>query len=53
MLYDLTTLHFETPKEDALRKVRISKERRVDREDVPCSVDLRWRPGEHQATLTS
>ncbi len=30
MLYDLTTLHFETPKEDALRKVGMSKERRVD-----------------------
>ena len=22
-------------------------------EDVPCSVELRWRPGEHQAALTS
>jgi hypothetical protein len=21
-------------------------------EDVPCSVELRWRPGEHQAALT-
>nr|WP_187345511.1 hypothetical protein [Ornithinimicrobium sp. CNJ-824] len=30
MLYDLTTLHFETPKEDRLRKVGMSKERRVD-----------------------
>ncbi len=30
VLYDLTTLHFETPKEDALRKVGMSKERRVD-----------------------
>jgi len=30
VLYDLTTLYFETPKEDALRKVGMSKERRVD-----------------------
>jgi hypothetical protein len=30
VLYDLTTLHFETPKEDSLRKVGMSKERRVD-----------------------
>ncbi|QFG70306.1 IS1634 family transposase [Ornithinimicrobium pratense] len=30
VLYDLTTLHFETPKEDRLRKVGMSKERRVD-----------------------
>lgn len=30
VLYDLTTLHFETPKEDGLRKVGMSKERRVD-----------------------
>jgi len=53
VLDDLTTPHFETPKEDALRKVEISKERLDDREDVPCSVELRWRLGEHQATLTS
>ncbi|MCK0114346.1 IS1634 family transposase, partial [Ornithinimicrobium sp. F0845] len=30
VLYDLTTLYFETPKEDSLRKVGMSKERRVD-----------------------
>lgn len=30
VLYDLTTLHFETDTEDALRKVGMSKERRVD-----------------------
>ena len=30
VLYDLTTLYFETPREDALRKVGMSKERRVD-----------------------
>ena len=30
VLYDLTTLHFETDKEDSLRKVGMSKERRVD-----------------------
>ncbi len=30
VLYDLTTLHFETPKEDSLRKVGMSKEQRVD-----------------------
>ena len=30
VLYDLTTLHFETDKEDNLRKVGMSKERRVD-----------------------
>jgi len=30
VLYDLTTLHFETDKEDGLRKVGMSKERRVD-----------------------
>lgn len=30
VLYDLTTLHFETDKEDTLRKVGMSKERRVD-----------------------
>ena len=30
VLYDLTTLYFETPKEDDLRKVGMSKERRVD-----------------------
>ena len=30
MLYDLTTLHFETDVEDRLRKVGMSKERRVD-----------------------
>ncbi len=29
-LYDVTTLHFEAEKEDALRKVGYSKERRVD-----------------------
>ncbi|MBV9922852.1 MAG: IS1634 family transposase [Pseudonocardia sp.] len=30
ILYDVTTLHFETGNEDALRKVGMSKERRVD-----------------------
>ncbi len=30
VLYDLTTLYFETPRENALRKVGMSKERRVD-----------------------
>ena len=30
VLYDLTTLYFEAEKEDALRKVGMSKERRVD-----------------------
>ena len=30
VLYDLTTLHFETDVEDRLRKVGVSKERRVD-----------------------
>jgi len=30
VLYDLTTLHFETDAEDRLRKVGMSKERRVD-----------------------
>lgn len=30
VLYDLTTLHFETDREDSLRKVGMSKERRVD-----------------------
>jgi hypothetical protein len=30
VLYDLTTLYFETPRVDALRKVSMSKERRVD-----------------------
>ena len=30
VLYDVTTLHFETPREDGLRKVGMSKERRVD-----------------------
>ena len=30
VLYDLTTLHFETEDEDRLRKVGMSKERRVD-----------------------
>ena len=30
VLYDLTTLCFETPREDGLRKVGMSKERRVD-----------------------
>ncbi len=30
VLYDVTTLHFETDDEDALRKVGMSKERRVD-----------------------
>lgn len=30
ILYDLTTLHFEAEKEDDLRKVGMSKERRVD-----------------------
>ena len=30
MLYDLTTLHFESDVEDRLRKVGMSKERRVD-----------------------
>ena len=30
MLYDVTTLYFETPREDRLRKVGMSKERRVD-----------------------
>ena len=29
-LYDVTTLYFETPREDKLRKVGMSKERRVD-----------------------
>ena len=29
-LYDVTTLYFETPREDTLRKVGMSKERRVD-----------------------
>src|SRR3954452_14077009 len=29
-LYDVTTLYFETPREDGLRKVGMSKERRVD-----------------------
>jgi hypothetical protein len=30
VLYDVTTLYFETPREDKLRKVGMSKERRVD-----------------------
>jgi transposase len=30
VLYDVTTLHFEAENEDALRKVGMSKERRVD-----------------------
>ena len=30
MVYDVTTLHFEAENEDALRKVGMSKERRVD-----------------------
>ncbi len=30
VLYDVTTLYFETPHEDRLRKVGMSKERRVD-----------------------
>jgi hypothetical protein len=30
VLYDLTTLYFEAPREDGLRKVGMSKERRVD-----------------------
>jgi len=30
VLHDLTTLYFETPREDGLRKVGMSKERRVD-----------------------
>jgi hypothetical protein len=30
VLYDVTTLYFETPREDELRKVGMSKERRVD-----------------------
>ncbi len=30
VLYDVTTLYFEADKEDALRKVGYSKERRVD-----------------------
>ncbi|MFC5317583.1 MULTISPECIES: IS1634 family transposase [Brachybacterium] len=30
VLYDVTTLYFEAPKEDELRKVGFSKERRVD-----------------------
>jgi hypothetical protein len=30
VLYDVTTLHFETDTEDALRRVGMSKERRVD-----------------------
>jgi hypothetical protein len=30
VLYDLTTVYFETPREDGLRKVGMSKERRVD-----------------------
>jgi transposase len=30
VLYDVTTLYFETPREDGLRKVGMSKERRVD-----------------------
>jgi hypothetical protein len=30
VLYDVTTLHFEIEREDALRKVGMSKERRVD-----------------------
>lgn len=30
VLYDVTTLYFETPKEDELRKIGMSKERRVD-----------------------
>jgi hypothetical protein len=30
VLYDVTTLYFETPREDRLRKVGMSKERRVD-----------------------
>ncbi len=30
MLYDVTTLYFEAEKEDELRKVGYSKERRVD-----------------------
>jgi hypothetical protein len=30
VLYDVSTLYFETPREDGLRKVGMSKERRVD-----------------------
>jgi len=35
VLYDLTTLHFETDVEDRLRKVGMSKERRVDPQVTP------------------
>ena len=42
VLYDLTTLHFETGKEDSLRKVGMSKERRVDPQ---VSVGLLCDPG--------
>jgi len=47
VLYDLTTLHFETDVEDRLRKVGMSKERRVDPQvTVGCSPPpavSRWR----------
>ena len=40
VLYDVTTLYFEAEKEDELRKVGYSKERRVDPQAViPHRVD--------------
>lgn len=36
ILYDVTTLHFEAEKEDSLRKVGMSKERRVDPQVQVC-----------------
>ena len=43
VLYDLTTLHFETDVEDQLRKVGMSKERRVDPQVTVWAADHRFR----------
>ena len=55
VLYDVTTLYFEAEKEDRLRKVGYSKERRVDPQDRgraagrPCP-GSRWRSAASKAT---
>ncbi len=43
VLYDVTTLYFEADKEDTLRKVGYSKERRVDPQIVVGLLVDRWR----------
>ena len=43
VLSDLTTLHFETDVEDRLRKVEMSKERRVDPQVTVGAADYRSR----------